>query len=226
MSLPVARFCEQLEWLEQNAQVVSLEEILGSPTPAARLQVALTFDDGYRTLAGIVAPLLSERKWPATVYLNTGNIEDQCPQPSQPQIGHYPGEEFLLWEEVEDLLRQGWLIGSHGVDHVDLTGVDVLTAARQLTSSRQTIEKRLGMECRHFAYTWGRNDAPVRSLVAANGYAAAVAAHHGPLSVHSDPMALPRIDVRREYNLADFAAVVRGDWDFLGLAQKIRGIHH
>lgn len=225
MSLPVGQFREQLDWMAENARVVSLDDLLKPGPSDERLRIALTFDDGYRTLSSVVAPLLAKRNWSAAVYLNTGHVEDHCRQSSQPRIGHYPGEEFLLWSEVEELFQQGWLIGSHGVDHVDLTGLDTVATAQQLRVSRRTIEERLGLECRHFAYTWGRHDARVCHQVAANGYAAAVAAHHGPLSVHSDAMALPRMDVRREYDLDDFAAVVQGGWDYLGLAQKIRGTH-
>jgi hypothetical protein len=44
---------------------------------------------------------------------------------------------------------------------------------------------------------------------------------HGPPTSNSDPYALPRIDVRDEYELRDFADVVTGRWDFLGLKQRL-----
>ena len=37
----------------------------------------------------------------------------------------------------------------------------------------------------------------------------------------SDPTALPRIDVRAEYELADFVQVVKGAWDYLGAKQRL-----
>lgn len=222
MSLPVAQFKEHLDWLGKYAQVVSLDELIDYKLVSTGLQVALTFDDGYRTLFNVVAPLLAERNWSATVYLNTGHVADQIRQLSQPQVGHYPGEEFLLWDEVMQLSNQGWIIGSHGVEHLDLTKTDSVEVDRQLSDARSEIESRLGQSCRHFAYTWGNCNRPLLQKVGKAGYTYAAAAIHGPLTLRSQSLAFPRIDVRREYSLPDFVAVVRGDWDYLGFIQKFR----
>ena len=189
---------------------------------ASKIRVALTFDDGYRTLHDVVAPLLSQYGYPATVYLNTGEIREHEHQPSSTGQGHYPAEEFMLWSEVEDLLRQQWTIGSHGLRHLDLTVQPETIITEQLIGSKREISTRLGQECRHFSYTWGRHNSQVRRLVAEAGYYRAVACQHAALAKTDDPLMLPRLDVRREYELQDFAALVRGNWDYLALIQKIR----
>jgi hypothetical protein len=45
---------------------------------------------------------------------------------------------------------------------------------------------------------------------------------HGPVAAGFDAMAVPRINVARDYSLDDFKAVVRGDWDYLGRIQAFR----
>jgi hypothetical protein len=39
-----------------------------------------------------------------------------------------------------------------------------------------------------------------------------------------DRYRIPRADIRRDYTLEDFKAVVRGDWDYLGHIQRIRRV--
>jgi peptidoglycan/xylan/chitin deacetylase (PgdA/CDA1 family) len=220
-AVTIERFTEQMAWLKANAVVLPLDRLLDSATDQVtddRLQVALTFDDGYASLHAHVAPLLPPAA--ATVFLNTGRIHDSQRQSSDPRQGHYPREHFLLWQEVQDLVRAGWLIGSHGVEHTDLTAVDAQRCDEELCRSKAAIETALSKPCRYFAYTWGRYHAALQQRVKAAGYQAAASGLHGPLTAASDRFALPRIDVRADYELEDFIAAVRGDWDFLGYKQR------
>lgn len=219
-------FLQQMEWLAQYTEVVSLDDLLNRSQPkmASKIRVTLTFDDGYRTLHDVVAPLLSQYGFPATVYLNTGETSEHEHQLSSTGQGHYPAEEFMLWSEVEDLLRQRWTIGSHGLRHMDLTVQPETVIAEQLIGSKLEISTRLGQECRHFSYTWGRHNPLVRKLVAEAGYGSAVAGQHAALAKTDNPLMLPRIDVRREYELNDFAALVCGDWDYLRYYQQARSL--
>lgn len=221
LSLSVDNFNLQMDWLEKHAKVESLESLISQPDLPG-LRVALTFDDGYHSVFSVAAPILAKHAFPATVYLNTGMIAENGHYPSDSTLGHYPQEEFLNWPEVVALDRCGWTIGSHGVDHVDLTKISDVEVMEQLQASRKEIVQRLGKECRHFCYTWGNNDQRVRNLVRGAGYQTAVAAIHAPLRSTSDPMALERIDVRREYELKDFIATMQGDWDFLAVIQRLR----
>lgn len=222
-SAPEAMFRNQMAWLAEHADVATLDELVKNPGKGG-LRVALTFDDGYRSLCRVVAPVLRAYSFPATVYLNTGWIAEETPRCSDASLGHYPDEEFLIWKEVAELAGAGWEVGSHGIEHYDLTALPVPEVERQIMESKGDIEARLGRPCRHFAYTWGLHNENVRERLRSSGYRFAVAAHHAPLSDKSDLFALPRVDIRRDYNLDDFTALVRGEWDFLGLLHKLRGM--
>lgn len=226
MSTDIARFAEQMAWLAENAEVVSLDTLLERTNSESVLnfkpRVALTFDDGYQTVHDVVAPILQQYGFTGTVYLNTGHIGAQLHEPSNSGLGHYPEEFFMVWDEVISLQSQGWIIGSHGVEHVDLTILDPLKITEQLQKSKLDIFQATGEECRHFSYTWGHHNLKVRTLVAKAGYQAAVAAHHAELGNTLDMFSLPRVDVRQEYAIADFAALLRGEWDFLKTYQALR----
>ncbi|HEY2918580.1 MAG TPA: polysaccharide deacetylase family protein [Candidatus Binatia bacterium] len=220
-ALPERAFRAQIDWLIANAKVVSLEKILDDSNPSG-LVVAISFDDGYQSIYKLVAPILKQAELPASVYLNSMWIGDEQRLPSDFNRGHYPGEEFLLWNEVVQLREFGWTIGSHGADHVDLTLLPETEVFTQLTRSKATIEERLDSSCIHFAYTWGHHNRRVRAAVAECGYSWAVAAVHGVVSPTVDRYAVPRIDIRNDYKLEDFIAIVRGEWDYLRLLQRTR----
>jgi peptidoglycan/xylan/chitin deacetylase (PgdA/CDA1 family) len=209
-----------LEWLASAAEIVSLSALLAGKGTAP-LQAAITFDDGYASLHGAALPILRGAGGPSA-FLNTGSIGVIDRKVSDPALGHYPDETFLLWHEVEDLAAAGWEIGSHGVDHLDLTIQPDSIVRTQLNASRARIGEVLSSCSPIFSYTWGRHTSHLRRLVAECGYRGAVAGVHGAVNKSSDPMAIPRIDIARGYTLDDFKAIVRGDWDYLGWLQQAR----
>jgi peptidoglycan/xylan/chitin deacetylase (PgdA/CDA1 family) len=198
-----------------------LDKLLGGPS-SEPVQVAITFDDGYASIHESALPILQTHGASATVFLNTAMIGTDARRHSDPTLGHYPEERFLLWREVKELAGLGWIIGSHGVDHLDLTRVSDAIARDQLLQSRSAIESILRAPCFWFSYTWGRHTSHLRSLVAGAGYRYAVAAEHWPVPVHCDPLAMPRIDIANQYTFEDFKACVLGDWDYMRWVQRTR----
>lgn len=214
------RFRCQMDWLATHSRIVPLSFLL-DPAPAAGLQVAVSFDDGYASVHDVAAPILQSLGAAGTVYVNTGRIGGSTRHASDACLGHYPDEEFMLWDEIAALHRAGWIIGSHGVEHLDLSATPAAAAERELRDSKAQLEARLGVPCDHFAYTWGRYKMPLQGLVKQAGYASAASGLHGPVTRSSDRYALPRIDVRAQYELTDFIAVVTGAWDYLGVKQRM-----
>lgn len=220
LSVPEARFREQMAWLNDNARVTTLDELIDSPNSGG-LRVVLSFDDGYCTLHDTVHPILSAQNFPAIMYLNSGLLGECQRLPSNPKQGNYPDEHFLTWREAAYLAGHGWTAGGHGVDHVDLTKTPAEETHRQLVDCKAQIEAKLGVSCTHFAYTWGNYTPQVRAAVATAGFRSAVAGLHGPVTPTSDRYALPRVDIRAEYELRDFIDVVSGRWDYLELKQRL-----
>ncbi len=217
------RFEEQIKWLAKNASFVTLDQISRQEVASPhKLQVCVTFDDGYLSVFEEALPILKAHDATATVYINPGLMDSQLRSASRIEDGHYPGQWFMNWQDVRELHFEKWTIGSHGMTHVDLTALSPQEVLYQLTESRRQIEDTLCCECHHFAYTWGRNCAALRQHVANVGYISATSGMHGPVTIQSDPYSLPRIDVRTDYTLSDFRKAVQGDWDFMKAIQQLR----
>lgn len=216
-------FSDQIAWLAKNAQVLHLEDLL-SGRGDGPLQVAVTFDDGYASVAQVAAPIMARHNIPSTIYLTASCIasREADRRESDPSIGHLAGEKFMLWDEVRALHDAGWQIGSHGLDHVDMTSLNASELNDQLRGARALIEQELGVPCPAFAYPWGRNSWRTRAAAASAGYSHAAGTIHGPLYVDAPRLAFPRINIHRDYALDDVANMLRGDWDCLGLVQAMR----
>lgn len=220
LSVPETLFREQMAWLAARFAIVPLDAVV-TDNKKTTAQVVISFDDGYASVHDRAAPIMAEHGATGTVYLNTGWIGDIARKASDAALGHYPHQYFMNWREAEALAKAGWTIGSHGVDHLDLTKQDAVSVERELSDSKQEIENRLERPCEHFAYTWGRFTPSLQNSVNRAGYTSAVSGLHGPVAARADYFALPRIDIRAEYEMQDFAAVVSGHWDYLGFKQRL-----
>jgi peptidoglycan/xylan/chitin deacetylase (PgdA/CDA1 family) len=214
-------FEKQIGLLHGAAAILPLSDLIAHSAPSG-VALSITFDDGYACLRDIALPILADFGLTAAVFLNAGEMGDQERRRSREECGYYPGEQFLTWRDVENLVTAGWRIGSHGVGHVDLTVASAETKRNELSISKQTIEERTGIVCNVFAYPWGRNNGRLREAVRGSGYRYALAGGHSAVNRRSDRFAIPRMTVAKEYTLDDLTAIVRGDWDYLGWVARAK----
>ena len=77
-TLSVELFEAQMRFLAKYRRVTTVAEIVRSLTEGRALApgtVAITFDDGYRDVLEVAAPILEKYDLPATLYLATGYVE-------------------------------------------------------------------------------------------------------------------------------------------------------
>jgi peptidoglycan/xylan/chitin deacetylase (PgdA/CDA1 family) len=142
-------------------RVVSLRELLeGLPEPN---RIALTFDDGFTSVARGAAPVLAELGMPATLFLTTGFLGKDNRWPSQPAGA--PVQPMLGWDDVAQLARAGWDIQAHTVNHPDLRQLGDVQIGVELDQCCAQIEQRLGTRPDVFAYPYGYLDGRVAAVV-------------------------------------------------------------
>ena len=175
--------------------------------PPFRPTVAVTFDDGYQSVADLGKPVLDRLGWPGTVFVPTGHIARERPM-AWPGIDQWLGTEFerelvrMSWERLRELHEQGWEIGSHTVTHPRLTTLSDADVERELTVSRQAVEMSIGQPCPSLAYPYGDCDDRVVAAAGRAGYRTA-----GALPARSHrPEALrwPRVGVYHSYGTARY----------------------
>lgn len=135
-------------------ELLSLSALLDAPEKASA--VALTFDDGMRTLATAAAPVLAELSAPATLFLTTGFVGRDNGWPSQPASS--PRMPLMGWSELSALKAGGWDIQAHTVTHPDLRTVSDDQLSEELGAPIETIDKQLGHRPTLLAYPYGYFD--------------------------------------------------------------------
>jgi peptidoglycan/xylan/chitin deacetylase (PgdA/CDA1 family) len=103
-----------------------------------------------------------------------------------------PAARALDWEGVRALSAAGWEIGAHTVGHAVVTHLGREDLERELSESRRTIEQRIGMPVRHFAYCNGYYNRLVIDALRRHGYASAVTTEDRLNRLGDDPYRIAR----------------------------------
>lgn len=162
LSVLPRRFEQQIQDLLERGYVgATFAGALGDPP--ARRTLAVTFDDGFRSVFTLAAPVLARLGVPGTLFVPTALIGDGSPLEWR-GIDEWRGGEFepelrgMTWEEVGQLGDAGWEIGSHTRTHPRLTRLSDEVLRDELSLSREELEERLGCPCRSLAYPYGDVD--------------------------------------------------------------------
>lgn len=266
--LELAAFQRLVDAVRTRYEVVTLDDVAAALAGEGALPeraLALTFDDGYRSVAEIVHPLLERHGLPYAVFVAPGLVESRArlatyvmraaleltnerevrlagrrplrlrsadereaaagraaralrelPQPEAEAVvaelrallseaewreadRRFGSEELMDWAELRRLTAEGVTVGSHTYDHVVLHARQpVEEIERQVRLSKQSLEERLGLPCRHFAYPHGtpRDLCPVAvGAVTAAGYSTGLMNVGGPVRHGMAPVLLPRMPV-------------------------------
>ena len=140
--------------LSSGARVVGVCELvaeLASPTGVERL-VALTFDDGFASVARNAAPVLaSSSSTTATVFCVPGHLGGRNDWASDPswrvRLAARDGRRHS-----QALAAAGVEIGSHGFAHLPASEPRGVALEREIEGSREVLERLTGTESAAYAY--------------------------------------------------------------------------
>jgi peptidoglycan/xylan/chitin deacetylase (PgdA/CDA1 family) len=191
-------FALQLAWLHAHGyHAVSLRRVYdywkhGDALPPR--PIVLTFDDGYRQDFTRARPLLAQRHWPGVLNLAVRNLLD--------------GK--LTVRQIRQMIRQGWEIDAHTINHIDLTTLGGSSLRHEVAGSRAWIRRRFHVAVDFFCYPSGRYDARVIAAVRAAGFLGATSEGAGRASPRDGFFSLPRIRVSRSDGVSGLAAKLGG----------------
>jgi len=208
IGLPVDTFRQHLEWLSERQVVLTLDEALAG----MRGGVVVTFDDGYRDFADHVVPALIRAGVPAVLYLATSLATNGV------------GGDGVSWSALSDAVDTGLVtVGSHTHGHTDLSSADEHLAEAEMRRSKDLIEERLGVECRHFAYPWSVGSPTADRLARGMFESAALDVWRTNRRGSIDPYRLGRTPVLRSDGQVFFRAKVQGTLDPEALLYRALG---
>lgn len=169
--------------------------------------VVFTFDDNYRSVLELAKPILDRHGFPGTLYVPSDWPGQQRPM-RWDGIDRWLGGEHeremlsLDWSELRELAETGWEIGSHTCSHPRLPQLDDEALERELSRSKQTIEREIDRSCSSIAYPYGAVDPRVERATARAGY---VCAGTIPRVVPKpEPLLWPRVPIFHKDDMRRF----------------------
>lgn len=113
------------------------------------------------------------------------------------QIGNdSPYAGSMTWDDVRELSRMGFTIGSHTHSHPNLTLLNAEELRSELEGSKQTLEKQCGKPCCHLSYPHGKHSQKICDAARVAGYSSAVTTESGHWNRKGgDPFRLQRYSI-------------------------------
>ena len=176
VAVTTAQLERQLTFLKKRGFVATtFSEAIANP-PAPRT-LAVTFDDGFRSVVDRGFPILERLGMPATVFVPS--LYAHSPEPSfwrGKNLGRWLDGPFdaeldgLDWEQLRRLTAAGWEVGSHTRSHPHLTKMTPAAVEEEIHLSREECEQGTGRPCLSLSYPYGDLDADVLRAASEAGY--------------------------------------------------------
>lgn len=218
-AVSIEMFDKQMAYLKENYRVITVAELLNIMEKRGNRgrAVLITFDDGYKDNFTNAVPILKKYGLPAVFFISSGIVgTDRFFEHDHKRLRY--GVPVLSWEDVQEMARDGFEIGSHTVNHMRLSSCADNIVIREIRDSKMDIEKRIGNKVESFSFPFGRaEDFPsfAGQVVRKTGYRLNFSAYGGLNKPTDDPYNIKRQDVPNHSSLLYFKAWVEG-W-------KIRG---
>jgi peptidoglycan/xylan/chitin deacetylase (PgdA/CDA1 family) len=185
----------------RNLRGVSVRELRRAESLGnVRGLVGITFDDGYADFLQMAVPVLEQLGFSATVFVVGGMLGEENDWAWD--RGLKPRIKLLGAEDIRGVSTRGMEVGSHGLSHIPLAGLEPELLEEEVNLSRQVIGEALGERVEGFSYPYGSLDDAALEAVRRAGYTYACAT---PPRIEWQPYALPRVPVAENDNLPRFA---------------------
>lgn len=155
----VQAFRQLLDALARDHQFISYTEAVRRVQQGEvdRPYITFSFDDGFKNCLQ-AAHLLNEYGAKACFFVCPQAVEAECYSEKKTFASrrlHLPPVDFMSWNDLEQLKRQGHEIGAHTVSHPCLSELSQRRVEEEINRSARVLRDRLG-EIAHFAWPYGR----------------------------------------------------------------------
>jgi len=210
MTVTTPVFEQQLAWLrDHDYRIVPLraavDALRGVGEGDLGRAVAITADDGHRTVYTELFPLIKRYRFPVTLFIYPSAISN--------------ASYAMTWDQIAEMARSGLVdVQSHTYWHPNfnrekarLKPADYKAfVTMQLLRSKKVLGDRLHTEISMLAWPFGIHDPELEQMAREAGYVAAFTLERRPAPPNADLLALPRYLMTDQDRGARFAAIATG----------------
>lgn len=193
-AVSLADFKKQLEVIKQYARFISVED-LGTKNFRG-WNVCLTIDDGYQDVQSII-PIVSSLKIPVTLF-----VLSESGKVNRKEINN--NHKLLTIAQIKKLHKLGWTIGCHSATHADLSQLSKADLIKEIVDSKKSLENRLGIKIKYFAYPKGIYTPKIVECVKKAGYKMAFSTEIGKFDKNVNQLFVPRTVVDKSRSISEF----------------------
>ncbi len=200
---------------EQFKRQVSLLKFLGYDTvnpkeilsfikghkPPVKKPLLITFDDGYENNYLNAYPILKSAGFSSIIFVSSGFIGKKSVVSDERERVK---ENFLNKNEIKEMFKNGFFIGSHGINHYYLDRLEEGVLIGELIASKAYLEHIINAPVDFFSYPFGAYNPIVMRAVKNAGYTAAFTTASGRIEVGDNSFELKRIPVNGYNNILNF----------------------
>jgi peptidoglycan/xylan/chitin deacetylase (PgdA/CDA1 family) len=224
-------FKANMHFLKRRTNVVSLGDFFSGNLSLIKMNVVITFDDGYKSWVSLALPVLKELGLPATFFVTSGFVglskEDETEfMRSKLFLAIDPKRmtSGLTLEDVRRIVKDGFTVGGHTLNHCNLGKLqDIAQVRYEIAEDKIRLEKVTGVKVEYFAYPSGayyNPDINLIDLLKESGYKGAVTTVPGFNNAKSNPFLLCRELTGAMMPGRVFRARVYGNYDAVSLIKK------
>jgi peptidoglycan/xylan/chitin deacetylase (PgdA/CDA1 family) len=184
-----------------------------------KINILLTFDDGYASWTEVCAPILATYKTKGLFFINSGLLNGKDDAASAMFVRNNlhlkKPHRRLTWEGARFLVSLGHTIGGHTLNHSNVATLTKKACMQEIVADKKEIESQLCVSLTDFAYPFGRkkhrsNEAATIAYEA--GYTHLFAADPS-FYTKTQKQDIPRMCIEREQSSKSLIFWIEGAYD-------------
>ena len=226
-------FEEKLLFLSRKTNVLNIDDFFLGRLSLSKINVVLTFDDGYKGWVTNGIPILKRLKLPAIFFVSSGFVglskESESEFVRSKLFVKLPFREItggLNSDELRMIVDEGFAIGGHTLNHSILSEIeDKNELKNEIYGDKVKLEKIIGKQINYFSYPSGayqNSKVDLVEVLKKSGYRGAVTILSGPNDFGSNPFLLCRELTNADMPLKVFKARVLGNMDAIQTMKKVQ----
>jgi len=209
----------------ERARVLTPDEFASGVRDPGRLNVLVTFDDGYASWVTHALPVLSMHSIRGLFFINSGLLdlggEGETDSFMREKLMIHPRAP-LTWAGARMLLTHGHTVGGHARTHENLGTLTGRELRDEIEGDKKQLERELRIPITHFAYPFGTalhfREATQKAVKEA-GYTHAYSAI-SRFDTHSGTFSIPRMCIEDDATPKSLRVWLMGAYDLFDIIKQ------
>jgi len=135
-------FKKKILFFKKYYSVISIEDFIKGKLDLKKINIIITFDDGYKSWIENAIPVLEELNTFALFFVNS----ESCGK----------NEQELSKSDIMNLSkRKLFYIGSHGKNHLDISKLNKIDLEEEIVEDKKNLENIINKEIKFYAFPFG-----------------------------------------------------------------------